>query len=56
MEIQLINNELLRQLHDKAKGTERLRQNFDLRTSAKDGSQRMLNGWRWGRTFRFIGT
>ena len=43
MEVQLINNELLEQLHEKAKSSERLRQNFDLRTSPEDGSQRMLN-------------
>ena len=43
MEIQLINNELLAQLHDKAKESERKRQNFDLRTTPEDGSQRMLN-------------
>ena len=43
MEIQLINDALLAQMHDKAKASERLRQNFDLRTSPEDGSQRMLN-------------
>lgn len=43
MEIQMINDALLAQLHDKAKGSERLRQNFDLRTTPEDGSQRMLN-------------
>ena len=43
MEIQLINNALLVQLHDKAKQSERLRQNLDLRTTPEDGSQRMLN-------------
>lgn len=43
MEIQLINNVLLAELHEKARGGERLRQNFDLRTSPEDGSQRMLN-------------
>ena len=43
MEIQLIDNTLLMQLHDRANGSERLRQNFDLRTSPEDGSQRMLN-------------
>ena len=43
MEIQLINGELLEMLHEEAKSSERLRQNFDLRTSPKDGSQRMLN-------------
>lgn len=43
MEIQLINNALLELLHDKAKASERMRQNFDLRTTPEDGSQRMLN-------------
>ena len=43
MEIQLINNVLLSELHEKARGGERLRQNFDLRTTPEDGSQRMLN-------------
>ena len=43
MEVQLINKELLKGLHDKAAANERLRQNFDLRTTAEDTSQRMLN-------------
>lgn len=43
MEIQLINEGLLSDLHEKAAGSERLRQNYDLRTTAEDGSQRMLN-------------
>ena len=43
MDIQLINKELLKELHDKALESERLRMNFDLRTTTKDGSQRMLN-------------
>lgn len=43
MDIQLINNNLLSVLHWKAKESERQRQNFDLRTSPDDGSQRMLN-------------
>lgn len=43
MEIQLINEDLLSELHKEAQGSERLRQNFDLRTSAADTSQRMLN-------------
>ena len=43
MEIQLINDLLLSVLHQKARGNGRLRQNFDLRTTAEDGSQRMLN-------------
>lgn len=43
MEIQLINNDLLDGLHEKAVLNERLRQNFDLRTTPSDTSQRMLN-------------
>ncbi len=43
MDIQLINDELLSALHEKAKNSERLRQNFDLRTTPADISQRMLN-------------
>ena len=43
MDVQLINKELLSELHQKAKESERLRQNFDLRTTAEDTSQRMLN-------------
>ena len=43
MEIQLINDELLNELHKQAKASERLRQNFDLRTTSEDTSQRMLN-------------
>ena len=43
MEVQLINEELLEELHRKACSSERLRMNFDLRTTAEDGSQRMLN-------------
>lgn len=43
MDIQLINEELLAALHEKARGSERLRQNFDLRTTPEDTSQRMLN-------------
>ena len=43
MEIQLIDKELLAELHEKAAASERLRMNFDLRTTAEDGSQRMLN-------------
>ena len=39
----MINDGLLAELHEKARASERLRQNFDLRTSAEDGSQRMLN-------------
>ena len=43
MDIQVINDHLLSVLHWKAKEDERLRMNFDLRTTAEDGSQRMLN-------------
>jgi len=43
MEIQLINDELLEALHEEARDSERLRQNYDMRTTAEDGSQRMLN-------------
>ena len=38
-----INKELLDNLFGQAKGNPRLRQNLDLRTSANDNSQRMLN-------------
>ena len=38
-----INKELLNKLFEQAKVNPRLRQNFDLRTSANDNSQRMLN-------------
>ena len=43
MEVQLINKDLLAELHEKAVTNERLRMNFDLRTTADDTSQRMLN-------------
>lgn len=43
MEIQLINDVLLAGLHKEAKASDRKRQNFDLRTSPDDSSQRMLN-------------
>ena len=43
MEIQLINDALIAKLHEKAKKSERLRVNFDMRTSQNDTSQRMLN-------------
>lgn len=38
-----IDNELIGTLFDKARESERLRMNYDLRTSENDGSQRMLN-------------
>ena len=43
MDVQLINEELLEALSRQAKASERLRQNFDLRTTPEDTSQRMLN-------------
>ena len=43
MKIQLISEDLLSALHDEARGSERLRQNYDMRTSEEDTSQRMLN-------------
>lgn len=43
MEVQLINKSLLSELHEKAVDNERLRANFDLRTTPDDTSQRMLN-------------
>lgn len=43
MDIQLINDNLLSELRKKAKTSERKRQNFDMRTSPSDTSQRMLN-------------
>lgn len=43
MEIQLLDKNLLSELYKKAALSERLRMNFDLRTTSEDGSQRMLN-------------
>lgn len=43
MKIQLITDELLEALHEEARGSERLRQNYDMRTTEEDTSQRMLN-------------
>ena len=43
MDIQTIDKNLLSDLHQKAVANERKRMNFDLRTSALDQSQRMLN-------------
>ncbi len=43
MDMQLINNELLSELHQQAGANERKRQNFDLRNTPDDTSQRMLN-------------
>lgn len=39
----IIDNELLDRLSAQAKANPRLRQNYDLRTTPEDGSQRMLN-------------
>ena len=38
-----INKDLLNELFEAAKVNPRLRQNYDLRTSAEDGGQRMMN-------------
>lgn len=43
MDIQLINEHLLSDLHQGAKKNKRKRMNFDLRNSSDDTSQRMLN-------------
>ncbi len=43
MEVQLLDKNLLSDLHKKAASSERLRMNFDLRTTPEDDSQRMLN-------------
>lgn len=43
MDIQYINDNMLSVLHWKARECERKRMNHDLRTSAEDKSQRMLN-------------
>ena len=43
MEIIEINDNLLAALHLRAADSERLRMNYDLRTTAEDSSQRMLN-------------
>ena len=43
MDVQLINESLLEELHRKAGESERLRMNYDLRTTPEDTSQRMLN-------------
>lgn len=43
MGIQIIDDILLTNLHNEASSCERLRQNFDLRTTPEDYSQRMLN-------------
>ena len=43
MDILEINKELLERLFEQAKDSPRLRMNYDLRTSAADTSQRMMN-------------
>ena len=43
MKIQVLDKDLLSVLHERAVASERLRMNFDLRTTAEDTSQRMLN-------------
>ena len=43
MDIIEINDNLLAALHLQAAASERKRMNYDLRTTAEDGSQRMLN-------------
>jgi len=43
IKIQLLNKDLLSALHQKARESERLRMNCDLRTAQSDSSQRMLN-------------
>ena len=43
MEVKLIDKKLIGELYQKASENERLRVNFDLRTTAEDTSQRMLN-------------
>ncbi len=42
-QVKLINDKLLSVLHCEAMKNERLRMNYDLRTTAEDTSQRMLN-------------
>jgi len=43
MEMILIDQHLLSELHEKSAVNERLRVNLDLRTTTEDGSQRMIN-------------
>ena len=43
MEIQVINDDLLKLLRQQAQASERKRKNFDMRTTVEDTSQRMLN-------------
>jgi len=43
MDIELFDDRLLSALHERAEQNDRLRQNYDLRTTSEDTSQRMLN-------------
>lgn len=43
MDIQLINTDLIKTLHEEACSCERKRMHFDLRTTPNDQSQRMIN-------------
>ncbi len=43
MEIKIINESMLAELHEQAQRSERKRINYDLRNSEEDTSQRMLN-------------
>lgn len=43
MDIELFDDRLLSALHERAEQNDRLRQNYDLRTTPEDTSQRMLN-------------
>lgn len=43
MNAQLVNNELLSELYEKAAQNERLRMNYDLRATTEDDSQKILN-------------
>ena len=49
-----IDQKLISELFDKALVNPRLRQNYDLRTSADDGGQRMLNALMPGTVVLFI--
>ena len=48
MDIELFDDRLLSALHEKAEQNDRLRQNYDLRTTPADTSQRMLNALELG--------
>ena len=53
MEIIEINDNLLAALHLQAEASERKRMNYDLRTTAEDTSQRMLNALVAGTATRY---